>query len=88
METEIESFGLNNLFVEDLDEEYEDMERMQSPPDLAKRRSTIDDAALKAPSTPVQQFRRPKPSVGDIFPSASDSNDARRLRRLHTVGLR
>lgn len=43
---------------------------------------------VTGPSTPVQQFRRPKPTPGDVFPPASNSESTRQLRRLHTVGLR
>lgn len=43
------------------------------------------------PATPVQQFRRPKPSAGDAFPDAAEVPSSKQMRgqmrRLHTVGL-
>ncbi|KAF2631044.1 hypothetical protein BU25DRAFT_437612 [Macroventuria anomochaeta] len=47
------------------------------------------------PASPVQQFRRPKASAGDVFPDAAEVGTAKQMRgqmrgqmrRLHTVGL-
>jgi ribosomal silencing factor RsfS len=48
------------------------------------RTSTDGDGTVP----PARQAHRPQPTPGDIFPSVSNTDAARQLRRLHTVGLR
>ncbi|PSN61925.1 hypothetical protein BS50DRAFT_680250 [Corynespora cassiicola Philippines] len=37
---------------------------------------------------PVLQFKKTRPTAGDVFPPASNPEAATHMRRLHTVGLR
>lgn len=74
--------------LEDLEEE-DDAERTTNRAEQSAGTSSIPPP--KAAETPVQQYRRPKPSAGDAFPDAADvgtARQARQMRRLHTVGLR
>ena len=37
---------------------------------------------------PVLQFKKTRPTAGDVFPPASNPEAATHMRRLHNVGLR
>jgi hypothetical protein len=74
--------------IEDLEEDVEesDYETRQSPEAVTK--PPIEPNTPASMPTPAQQKHRPRPSPGDFFPPASNSDSRKQLRRLHTVGLR
>jgi hypothetical protein len=74
--------------IEDLEEDVEesDYETRQSPGAVTK--PPIEPNTPASMPTPAQQKHRPRPSLGDFFPPASNSDSRKQLRRLHTVGLR
>lgn len=82
--------------LRELERDLEDLET----DDAQERAANVREQGAKAeeagkiqqqPSTPAQQFRRPKPSAGDAFPDAAEVPSAKQMRgqmrRLHTVGL-
>ncbi|KAF1927877.1 uncharacterized protein M421DRAFT_421072 [Didymella exigua CBS 183.55] len=76
--------------LEDL--ETDDVEERTA--NLRQQAADAEDAESKPhqqPATPMQQFRRPKPSAGDAFPDAAQVPSAKQMRgqmrRLHTIGL-
>ncbi|KAJ4353024.1 ATPase synthesis protein 25 mitochondrial [Ascochyta clinopodiicola] len=81
--------------LEDLEAE-EDIEKMENSAQQVEDIAASSTEMPKAPATPVQQYRRPKPSAGDAFPDAAAVGTAKQMRgqlraqmrRLHTVGLR
>ncbi|KAF2129414.1 hypothetical protein P153DRAFT_366806 [Dothidotthia symphoricarpi CBS 119687] len=85
-----------NREVKQAEEALMDIDEDEGASEEAYETETIDTppisrssaAAAASPPSPAKQFRKPRPSPGDFFPPASDSNAATQLRRLHTVGLR
>lgn len=74
--------------LEDLDK-GDDMERVTNR--ALKQAEASSTSTPETPATPVQKFRMPKPSAGDVFPDAASvgtSKQMKQRRRLHTVGLR
>ncbi|KAF1944331.1 hypothetical protein EJ02DRAFT_452450 [Clathrospora elynae] len=74
--------------IEDLEDDLEesDHEERQVVSTLTKSPSTEPVTPAQAP-TPAPQVHRPRPSPGNFFPPASNSDTRRQIRRLHTVGL-
>ncbi|KAL6710177.1 ATPase synthesis protein 25 mitochondrial [Coniothyrium glycines] len=73
--------------IKDLEDDTEEVERLEQRSAQDHNPSPSIVQAPKQSSTPVQQFRRPQSSAGDLFPPASNSDTSRQLRRLHTIGL-
>jgi ribosomal silencing factor RsfS len=65
--------------------DYEDAAREDE--EGAVRTTSTTHTQESTPATFVTPARRPRPTPGDVFPPASDADFARRIRRLHTVGL-
>lgn len=78
-----------------VERDLEDLEMEDKDEKAANEKEAKEDTLVSKPATPLQQFRRPKPSAGDAFPDADQVPSARQLRgqmrgqmrRLHTVGL-
>jgi len=78
--------------LKELEEDIEDLEDPAEVEEETRQTSTTattqEPTHIPKPSIPLQPAHRPQSSPGDFFPSASNSETARQLRRLHTVGLR
>jgi ribosomal silencing factor RsfS len=77
---ELEDFDSENDVLE---AEYE-----EEVPSRAGSVTSAPESDLGRPSTPAQPIHRPRPTAGDLFPPASNSDGSKQLRRLHTIGLR
>ncbi|KAJ4379647.1 ATPase synthesis protein 25 mitochondrial [Didymella sp. IMI 355093] len=83
--------------LRELEQDLEDLETDDAEERAANVRQQsahtdgVESKTQQQPATPVQQFRRPKPSAGDAFPDATEVPSAKQMRgqmrRLHTVGL-
>ncbi|KAH9881823.1 hypothetical protein J1614_000994 [Plenodomus biglobosus] len=64
---------------EDESEEYasQDSQDLSSPPPTMEQRQSIPS------QPPATQFRRPRPTPGDMFPSAPPNGSRKQLRKLH-----
>jgi ribosomal silencing factor RsfS len=79
---------------QDLKELEEDVDLDEDEPDARRAAPAVskppskDAVGTQKESPPPLQFRKPRPTAGDPFPSMSDLPPKRQVRRLHTVGLR
>jgi ribosomal silencing factor RsfS len=72
---------------EDVDLDEDEPHARRAAPAVSKPPSK-DAVGTPKESPPPLQFRKPRPTAGDPFPSMSDLPPKRQVRRLHTVGLR
>ncbi|KAF3045720.1 ATPase synthesis protein 25 mitochondrial [Didymella keratinophila] len=82
--------------LRELEQDLEDLETddaQERAANVREQTANVEEAGKtqQPPATPVQQFRRPKPSAGDAFPDAAEVPSSKQMRgqmrRLHTVGL-
>jgi hypothetical protein len=81
--------GKAEEMVRNLQEELEvvDMEAEVAEEEAKKQR----EAAVQKPAkteAPTIQFKKTRPTVGDVFPPLESFDKRQQVRRLHTVGLR
>jgi hypothetical protein len=77
--------------LREVERDLEDLEEEDAVEREENKAKQMENSASNTPATPMQQFRRPKASVGDAFPDADEVKTAKQMRgqmrRLHTVGL-
>jgi ribosomal silencing factor RsfS len=73
--------------LKELEESLEYEDTVPEDEHEAARTTAAPQAQESASATPFTPARRPRPTPGDVFPPAPDADFARRIRRLHTVGL-